>query len=155
MYVTGMGKVNAALSTMAVLTDSRFDFSEAYVISTGCAGSARDTTVMGDVFVISAAVDYDLGHHADSREMEDPERATWFHDAAYDDAAFIMLDPELTDRVYALVREVKVDTTELTRSVMLRTLKAPNGQAGTLWCSGGPISQGIITGKGLTITRTR
>ena len=38
LYVLGMGKVNAALGTMAVLSDSRFDFSDAYIISTGCAG---------------------------------------------------------------------------------------------------------------------
>lgn len=40
LYVTGMGKVNTALSLNAVLTDERFDFSDAYIFSTGCAGSA-------------------------------------------------------------------------------------------------------------------
>ena len=40
LCVLGMGKVNAALNTMAILTDSRFDFSDAYILSTGCAGSA-------------------------------------------------------------------------------------------------------------------
>ena len=40
LYVTGMGKVNSALSLQAVLNDDRFDFSNAYIISTGCAGSA-------------------------------------------------------------------------------------------------------------------
>ena len=48
LYITGMGKVNAALSTFAVLSDKRFDFSDAYVLSTGCAGSSADGTVMGD-----------------------------------------------------------------------------------------------------------
>ena len=121
LYVTGMGKVNAALSTMAVLNDKRFDFSDAYIISTGCAGSARDTTVMGDVFVISAAVDYDLGHHADSREMEDPDDVTWFHDDDYDASAMVALDRDLTNRVYELVKDVKVETTERTRRYMLDT----------------------------------
>ena len=121
LYVTGMGKVNAALSTMAVLNDKRFDFSDAYILSVGCAGSARDTTVMGDVFVISAAVDYDLGHHADSREMENPDAGTWFHDDDYDDSAMVALDPDLTNRVYELVKDVKVETTERTRRYMLDT----------------------------------
>ena len=40
LYMLGMGKVNAALSTRAVLSDERFDFSQACIISTGCAGSA-------------------------------------------------------------------------------------------------------------------
>ena len=118
LYTLGMGKVNAALGTMAVLTDSRFDFSSAYVISTGCAGSAVGSTVMGDVFVISAAVDYDLGHHADGRDMQDPEAPTWFHDADFDEWAFVTLDPALTDRVYDLVKDVPLATTEKTRAYM-------------------------------------
>ena len=47
LCVLGMGKVNAALTTMAVLSDGRFDYSQAYILSTGCAGSAAETTVMG------------------------------------------------------------------------------------------------------------
>ena len=118
MYVLGMGKVNAALSTMAVLSDARFDFSDAYIISTGCAGSAMGSTVMGDVFVISAAVDYDLGHHADIRDMEDQTAETWFYDADLADMAVIRLNPELIDRVWALVKDLPMETTEKTRSFM-------------------------------------
>lgn len=51
LYVTGMGKVNSAMSLQAILSDSRFDFSDAYVFSTGCAGSAIEYGVMGDVYV--------------------------------------------------------------------------------------------------------
>lgn len=42
LYVTGMGKANAAASLTALLSDSRFDFSDAYILSTGCAGSSSD-----------------------------------------------------------------------------------------------------------------
>ncbi len=87
MFTLGMGKVRAALNTMAVLQDPRFDFSEALILSTGCAGSAVEYSVMGDVFIITAALDFDLGHHADSREMSDPSAPTWFHDPDFDDAA--------------------------------------------------------------------
>ena len=44
LYVLGMGKVNAALGTMAVLSDKRFDFSDAFIIATGCAGSSKGST---------------------------------------------------------------------------------------------------------------
>lgn len=118
MYVLGMGKVNAALGTMAVLSDSRFDYSGAYILSTGCAGSASGTTVMGDVFIVSSAVDFDLGHHADAREITDPKGLTWFHDSSYDDAAVVFLDPKLTDKAYALVKDAPVETTEVTRNYM-------------------------------------
>ena len=118
MCVLGMGKINAALGTMAILSDTRFDWSEAYIISTGCAGSSAGNTVMGDVFLITAAVDYDLGHHADARELSDPEGTTWFHDTDFDDAAVVFLNQELMEKVYALVKDTPVETTETTRNFM-------------------------------------
>ena len=118
LYVTGEGKVNAALSVMAVLTDERFDFSDAYVISTGCAGGARDLAVMGDVFLVTAAVDYDLGHHADIRDMQDKNSTTWFHDKAFDNFSYVKLNTELIDKLYDLVKDVKIETTDFTRETM-------------------------------------
>ena len=35
LCVLGMDKVNAALTTMAVLSAGRFDYSQAYILSTG------------------------------------------------------------------------------------------------------------------------
>ena len=118
MSVQGMGKINTALGTMAILSDTRFDFSEAYIISTGCAGSSAGTTVMGDVFLITCAVDYDLGHHADARDLSEPEGTTWFHDVNYDDAAVVRLNPDLMEKVFALVKDTPVETTEVTRIFM-------------------------------------
>ena len=57
LCVTGMGKVNSAMTLQAILMDDRFDFSNAYIISTGCAGSAVEYGVMGDVFVITTEPD--------------------------------------------------------------------------------------------------
>ena len=118
LYATGMGKVNTALSLQAILMDNRFDFSNAYIISTGCAGSAIEYGVMGDVFVITATVDFDLGHHADPRELADANGTTWYHDASYDSASYKILNQELCDKVYNLVKDVKVETTEKTRAFM-------------------------------------
>ena len=118
LCVLGMGKINAALGTMAILSDERFDHSNAYILSIGCAGSSVGNTVMGDVFVITSAVDYDLGHHADARELSDPDGTTWFHDPDFDDAAVVHLDPNLMDQVYGLVKDVPVETTEKTRTFM-------------------------------------
>ncbi len=118
LYVTGMGKVNTALSLNAILLDDRFDFSNAYILSTGCAGSAIEYGVMGDVFVITAAVDFDLGHHADVRDLSEGATTTWFHDEGYDSASCKILDKDLMDRVYNLVKDVKVETTEKTRAYM-------------------------------------
>lgn len=121
VYVTGMGKVNTAMSLNSILLDPRFDFSDCYFISTGCAGSATEYSVMGDVFVITAAIDYDLGHHADPREMENPDSPTWFHDAGYDSSSYKLLDQDLMDKVYGLVKDVEIETTEKTRAFMAYT----------------------------------
>ena len=121
LYVTGMGKVNSSLSLQAVLSDDRFDFSDCYFLSTGCAGSATEYTVMGDVFVITSCADFDLGHHADNREMADQSATTWFHDEGYDSSAFKLLNRELTDKVYELVKDTELSTTEKTRRVMALT----------------------------------
>ena len=118
LCVTGMGKVNSAMTLQAILMDDRFDFSNAYIISTGCAGSAVEYGVMGDVFVITATVDFDLGHHADPRELADANGTTWYHDASYDSASYKILNQELCDKVYNLVKDVKIETTEKTRAFM-------------------------------------
>jgi nucleoside phosphorylase len=52
----GVGKVDSALRTAAILTDDRFDYSDAYIISVGCGGSAEGYSVMGDVVVVTGIV---------------------------------------------------------------------------------------------------
>lgn len=118
LFPLGQGKVSAALNTSAVFSDERFDFSDAYVLSVGCGGSAEGYGIFGDVYVISAAVDYDLGHRADSREMSGETETTWFHDESYDDTAVIRLDQNLTDRVFDKIKDIKLETTERTVSFL-------------------------------------
>ena len=120
MCILGQGKVNAALNTAAVLSDERFDFSDAYILAVGCGGVAEGYGIFGDVFVITAAVDFDLGHRADPREMSDPEGTTWFHDESFDDIAVVRLDQSLTDRVFERVETVPLETTEKTAGFLRR-----------------------------------
>ncbi len=114
LCLAGQGKVNSALTTAAVLSDKRFDFSDAYILSVGCGGSAEGYGIFGDVYVISAAVDFDLGHQADPREMTKDSETTWFHDESFDDSSVIRLDQNLTDRVFEKVKDVSLNTTEKT-----------------------------------------
>ena len=120
MCILGQGKVNAALNTAAVLSDERFDFSDAYILAVGCGGAAEGYGILGDVFVITAAVDFDLGHRADPREMSDPEGTTWFHDESYDDIALVRLDQSLADSVFQQVENVPLATTEKTVRFLTR-----------------------------------
>lgn len=120
LRLAGQGKVSAALNTSAVLSDSRFDFSEAYILSVGCGGAAEGYGIFGDVYVISAAADYDLGHHADPREMSSGSGTTWFQDGSYDESAVIRLDRGLANRVYGILKDVQLETTEQTASFLKR-----------------------------------
>ena len=141
LYLTGMGKVDSSLNTAMLLSDERFDFSNAYVLSTGCAGSAVGYGVMGDVFVLSATVDYDLGHHADPREMKEARDVTWFHEKDHDNLSVVKLNADLTGRVYELVKNVKLDTTEKTRNYMREAF------AGEAWADREPQ---VLRGTGVT-----
>lgn len=118
LCLLGQGKVSAAISTTAILSDDRFDLSDAYILSVGCAGSAKGYGIPGDVFVISSAVDYDLGHQADPRELAEESDSTWFHDESFDKTAFIRMDEDLTDLAFEKVKDVKLETTERTQEYL-------------------------------------
>lgn len=120
LCLVGQGKVSAALNTAAVLSDTRFDFSDAYVLSVGCGGASEGYGILGDVYVISAAADFDLGHRADPREINTKSETTWFHDESFDDSAVIRLNKDLTDRVYALIKDIHLQTTDNTKKFLYR-----------------------------------
>ena len=120
MCLLGQGKINAALTISAILLDERFDFSDAYILCVGCGGAAAGYGIFGDVFVISTAVDFDLGYWADARELGDKEGTAWFHDETLDDSAVVPLDTSLTDRVFELVKNVQLETTENTVNYLKR-----------------------------------
>ena len=122
MYVNGVGKLRNAIMTTNILNDSRFDFSQAYIISVGCGGSAIEYATMGDVVIGSATVDYDRGHSVDSRELLNSEaEVTWFPSTADDRATCsFMLNQCLVDKVYNLVKNVKIYTTPKTRAFMAK-----------------------------------
>ena len=132
LCLAGVGKVDSALKTTAILSDERFDFSDAYIISVGCGGSARGYSVMGDVVVITGIADYDLGHHADPRDLKDPDGPTWFYDDSLDNCASVVLNRDLTDRVYDLTKDIKLESTDRTRKAMKETF------AGEEWADRGP-----------------
>ena len=73
-----------------------------------------------EVHVISAAADYDLGHQADPRETDGRSETTWFHDESFDDSAVIRLNKDLTDRVYALIKDLHLQTTDKTERFLRR-----------------------------------
>ena len=66
--VIGVGKSEAAASVTAVLLDPRLDFSAAYFITSGCAGTPPSVGTLGAVFWADWVVDYDTGHRMSPEE---------------------------------------------------------------------------------------
>ncbi len=117
LLVTGSGKVNAAEGLATVLSDPRFDFSEAYIMSTGCCGGAFGRCIMGDVCLVAAAADMDLGHTADPAGTDG---RTWYRDASYDGFSHILADRPLTETVYGAIKDIKPAFTEASKALMKR-----------------------------------
>jgi purine nucleoside permease len=67
--VTGVGKVHATASIMALALDPRFDVSKAYWILAGIAGIDPAKGSIGSAVWAHYAVDGDLGFEVDAREM--------------------------------------------------------------------------------------
>ena len=130
ILVTGSGKTPAALSLTALLSDPSYDFSDAYIVSVGCAGGNYEYTTFGDVIVDTAACDYDLGHHVDAHEKTAGDsRIMWFPDDAYADYAFKLFDPGLCERVYDMTKDTPLRTTEAALSAMERNFgDRPEGE---------------------------
>lgn len=109
------------MSVNNVLNDSRFDFSNALILSVGCAGSSVGYGTMGDVYLISSTVDMEYGHAVDSKDLSDQDKkTTWFHDTEYDDVAYRILNKDLVSKAYSLTKDIKLETTEKTRSFMAK-----------------------------------
>ena len=125
MLITGSGKTAAALSLMALLSLERYDYSDAYIVSVGCAGGSCATTSVGDVVLITAECDYDLGHHVDTHERKTlGTQVMWFPDDSYADYEYRLLNADLCDTVYEMIKDCPLRTTENAKIVMKRNFMA-------------------------------
>jgi purine nucleoside permease len=117
LNVTQMGKAQTAASLASILADTRFDWRDTYIITTGCAGSPRELTVLGDVVIGKYVIDHDLGHTLDPRDV--PEGSKLFYrDNSYDSAAYHFLPN--AESVYNLVKDLVLTQSDAGKSVMAR-----------------------------------
>jgi purine nucleoside permease len=92
--VLGMGKVSSSASMMAILLNPGFDFSRAYFLLTGVAGTPPSRGTIGDVNWATWLVDYDLGHRWDQDEVP-PGEPLFMPREGYEDIRVYELDPAL------------------------------------------------------------
>lgn len=81
--------------------------SDATIVSVGCGGASTGSFIFGDVILVTAVCDYELGHHTDKSELEDPYAVTEMEETAVMNAAECF---GLKDRVISLRVIVNMDT---------------------------------------------
>lgn len=92
--VLGMGKVNASASMQSILLNPDYDFSQAYYLITGVAGTPPSKGTIGDVVWGSWLIDYDLGHRWAPEEGE-PGAPVFMPRKGYEDYRVHQLNPDL------------------------------------------------------------
>ncbi len=120
LLLTGAGKTAAGLSLMSLLGWNAYDFSEAVIVSVGCAGGSTGLCTYGDVVLVTAACDLELGHHTSRGELADPESGlTWFPDEdSFNAYNCKPLDAALCEKAYRRIKDCPLRTTESTRRVI-------------------------------------
>ena len=125
VLVTGSGKTAAGLSLMALLSSDLYDYSDAYIVSVGCGGGSAAYCALGDVIVVTSACDYDLGHHVDAHERKKSNsQVMWFPDDAYSDYEFKLFNKDLCDKVFRLIKDCPLQTTEMAKNVLAENFQA-------------------------------
>jgi len=119
------GKVGSAMTLTALLMDVRFDMTQALIMGIGCAGGSVGVATLGDVCIETAAVDYDLGHKADIRDMADRHaQSTWFHEACTDSTSHKQANRRLTTWAMDVCKDCLLVTTPIARAALARNFES-------------------------------
>ena len=119
LLVTGSGKTAAGLSLMSLLSWNAYDFSDTTIVSVGCGGASTGSFIFGDVVLVTAACDYELGYRTDRNELENKDSGhTWFPLDSFKDYSIELLNSDLYDKVYPMIKDCPLRTTETTRRVL-------------------------------------
>jgi purine nucleoside permease len=133
--VLGMGKVNSSASMQAILLDPRFDFSEAYYVISGVAGTPPARGTIGEVSWATWLVDYDLGHRWAPEENK-PGEPTFMPRKGYEEYRRFKLDPDLVGWAMKLSADTPLKDSDSARKYRLRypdaaARRAPSVGTGT------------------------
>ncbi|MDQ1902217.1 purine nucleoside permease [Paracoccus sp. WLY502] len=133
--VLGMGKVNASASMQAILLNPDYDFSNAYYLITGVAGTPPSKGTIGDVVWGSWLIDYDLGHRWAPEEGE-PGAPVFMPRKGYEDYRVHQLNPDLVAWGVHLSSDVDLKDSEEAQTYRMRypdeaAQAAPSVKVGT------------------------
>ena len=133
--VLGMGKVNSSASMQAILLDPDFDFSQAYYLITGVAGTPPSRGTIGDVVWGTWLIDYDLGHRWAPEEGDEGE-PVFMPRKGYETYRVHKLNPALVEWGMNLSKDVALKDSEDAQTYRKRypnaaAQGAPTVKAGT------------------------
>ncbi len=117
--VLGMGKVNSSASMQAILLHPAFDFSQAYYLITGVAGTPPSRGTIGDVSWGTWLVDYDLGHRW-APEENTAGAPTFMPRSGYEDYRRFALNPTLVAWAMDLSAGVPLEDSDSARAYRMR-----------------------------------
>ena len=126
ILVTDAGKTASALSFSALLSSDMYDLSNTYIVSVGCCGGSVGETIFGDVVLVTAACDGDLGFYADSSDKESDDGISWYPDTSFDACTHKVLNPKLCENVYQMVKDCPLRTTEKSEKYLVESFGKEN-----------------------------
>ncbi len=107
--IAGMGKAQASATLTTILRDDRFDFSDTYILISGCSGMNPERGTLGDVVIADALVDYELGHAWKESDNPKDSDTLFLRSVGYDRPGFIKLNASLVDWAFELVQDVSLN----------------------------------------------
>jgi purine nucleoside permease len=117
--VLGMGKVNSSSSMQAILLNPKFDFSQAYYVISGVAGTPPQRGTIGEVSWATWLVDYDLGHRWAPEENKAGE-PTFMPRKGYEEYRRFQLNPALVGWAMKLSADTPLKDSDSARKYRLR-----------------------------------
>jgi purine nucleoside permease len=133
--VLGMGKVASSSSMQAILLNPQFDFSQAYYILSGVAGTPPARGTVGEVVWATWLVDFDLGHRWAADEVG-PGEPLFMPRKGYEAIRCYRLNPALVAWAMRLSADMPLKDSDATKAYRMRyqeeaARRAPSVTTGT------------------------
>ncbi len=107
--IAGMGKAQSGSTLTAILSNPNFDFTNTYIVISGCSGINPNVGTLGDVVIATSLVDYELGNawsESDNPSDAGPER--FRRSNSYDNSGYFICNPELVDWACEVTKDIQL-----------------------------------------------
>lgn len=111
--IAGMGKAQAASTLTAILSYPKFDFTNTYIVISGCSGIDPNVGTLGDVVIASSLVDYELGNSwSESDNPEDADDSRFIRSTSYDNSGYFVCNEDLVQWALDITKNIELVDSE-------------------------------------------